>query len=621
MHKKKKDEYLSKCRDRIKGAERWRKNEGYEDLWERLIDLYRGKHFRKDDLLDQEDRIAVNVAFSTINVIAPSVSVSYPKISVASRLPENEDSSVVIEALINYWWRTYEVKPEFQLAVKDWLILGHAWMKTGYRFVEEEKERDPDKLSEEFEELSAQADDYAIENPDLAAETPTDEEILANMTTTELKVLEDRPFTERINPMDMFVDPEATSLRDARWIAQRVVKDLDEVQENKNFKASVRKDLKGDAVLNESMRPMWGNDTQQKQYERVTLWEYYDIKKGTMCLFAEEGDGFLVDPVDQPYAFGHPFIMMRNYEVPNHLYPMGELESIEPLQHELNKSRSQQMNHRKRFTRKYFYDKRAFSGEAIGLLQNDVDGTCIPVEEGIPMNEALMPVPTVPLDPQLYADTDRIEGDINMISGVSEYQRGGSPDVRKTATEANMIQDATNARSSDKLAQVEAAISMIARRLVQLAQQYTTNDQVVRVVGQNGAPIWVNVEPDWLKGEFDYEVEAGSTQPQDETFKRNNAMTMLQSLAPMMAPGGPINTPELLKYVFENGFGIKDASRFVNVEQEPVDPMTGQPLGSGPPEEIPAEEPEPEGDPIPPEVLAQLGGAEGAPEPAPAGLG
>ena len=43
--------------------------------------------------------------------------------------------------------------------------------------------------------------------------------------------------------------------------------------------------------------------------------------------------------------------MLRNYDVPDYFYPMGDLESIESLQLELDKTRSQMMNARKRYAR------------------------------------------------------------------------------------------------------------------------------------------------------------------------------------------------------------------------------------------------------------------------------
>src|SRR5689334_9154722 len=90
-------------KNRIELSRRWREQQGYDDLWDRLIDLYRGKQF--PDALTNEDRIAVNIAFSTVNVIYPSVSVNYPKITVSPNQPEDEDKAVITEACINYWWR------------------------------------------------------------------------------------------------------------------------------------------------------------------------------------------------------------------------------------------------------------------------------------------------------------------------------------------------------------------------------------------------------------------------------------------------------------------------------------------------------------------------------------
>ena len=60
-----------------------------------------------------------------------------------------------------------------------------------------------------------------------------------------------------------------------------------------------------------------------------------------MCTFALDSDdtdnesGFLIKPRPMPYAKGHPFEMLRNYEVADHFYPIGDVEQIEPLQLEL----------------------------------------------------------------------------------------------------------------------------------------------------------------------------------------------------------------------------------------------------------------------------------------------
>ena len=66
-------ELLKKYREKSEQSRRWRVEERYDDLWSRLIDLYRGKHHRTDI---KEDQLLVNIAFATINVISPAVSIN-----------------------------------------------------------------------------------------------------------------------------------------------------------------------------------------------------------------------------------------------------------------------------------------------------------------------------------------------------------------------------------------------------------------------------------------------------------------------------------------------------------------------------------------------------------------
>ena len=100
-----------------------------------------------------------------------------------------------------------------------------------------------------------------------------DEEIAANITNTAMMIVEDQPFVERISPFDMFVDPEATCLEDANWIAQRIVRPLEEAKKDKRYKASARKKLDADNILYPLNSPT--SRQQQEEYlydeERVLL--------------------------------------------------------------------------------------------------------------------------------------------------------------------------------------------------------------------------------------------------------------------------------------------------------------------------------------------------------------
>jgi hypothetical protein len=604
MPKMNKSERLARYRLRIDHARQYRESEGYDALWNRLRDLYRGKHFPPGT--PDEDRIAINIAFSTINVIYPSISVNYPKITVAARQPQDADAAIIAESVINYYWRTYDFRDPFRRAAKDFLTFGHGWLKVGYRFVEDDRDMTPDEAAEEYLAAKSELDNYAMANPEYAADLPSDEDIAANQISTVSVVLEDRPFVERVSPFDMFVDPEATSLEDACWVAQRIIRPIEEAREDERYKPSVRKRLEPDSsILHDNLtsrqRKMIGSDA-----ERVTIWEFYDLKRRTICVFSESSDDYLIDTSPLPYAFGHPFVMIRNYDVPDEFYPIGDLEMLEGPQLELDKTRSQMMNHRRKYSRKWLFRESAFNEQGRQALLDDTDGVMVPVEEDVPLGDTVVPLPITSMSADLYGYSQTIEQDIDTISGVNEYARGASPEIRRTATEAAMIQDAANARAADKLAVIEGAIARVGRKVMQLLQQYMTVEQTVRVNGPGGEAFFFSFDYSDIYGEFDFEVEAGSTQPNNEAFRQQQAMSLMNAVAPLV--GVVIDPAALAKHVLQNGFGIKNPEAFM--VSAPA-PMLGPGAPTGDPSQPSTQPVSPVGPSagmggVPPEILTQL---------------
>ena len=555
MARRSHSDFLKDYNQRLQASKRWRKDEAYDSVWRRLVDLYRGKQFNS---YSDEDRILVNMVFATVNVISPSIAVNHPKIAVNARNSDNAAQAVIVEAVVNYWWKFRDIRSEFRRAVKDFIVVGHGWMKVGYRFVEEE-----------------------VVGTDVDPSDPTSDGGESYATTV---ILEDSPFAERVSPFDIFVDPDATSMRDIRWIAQRIRRPLREVKSDKRYDKAARDQIGAMAVSRYTDDPS-RKKVNDKSVGYAEIWEFYDLANRTMCVFADGADKFLVKPMAMPYAFGQPFVMIRNYDVPDQFYPIGDLEQIEPMQHELNETRTQMMNHRKRFARKYLYKESAFDNLGRSALQSSEDNVMVPVISDEPLGAVIAPMPAVINPPEFYTQSDLITNDINQISGVSEFMRGGSPEIRRTATEASLIQDAMNARTADKLATVELAIAEVGRRMVSLAQQFMTGEQVARVMGKDGEPLWVSYTREYLEGDFDFEVAAGSTQPTNESFRRQMALQMVDAMAPF-AGAGIINMREMAAYVLQYGFGVKNPEKFMASEQPmlpegPSGPVPAPPMGMG----------------------------------------
>lgn len=604
-------EKLRFYRDEIDRSKRWRDSDKYDWMWKRMIDFYKGKQYES---AGKNDQLIVNLMFATKNVIAPSVAINNPRFVVNARKPDSAPQAVIVEEVLNYLWRQHKYQDEIRLAVDDWIVCGHGWVKCGYKFVkppESKQVGEPDQ-----ENTINTGDDEGVD----------DREPVPGNAESELHVYDDRPFLERVSIFDMYVDPDARHPKEMRWIAQRTWRALQDV------KVDSRYDPKARRMVNGTSWSKWNSGTESDgrggddkpdagALTYCEIIEFYDLKRNEVSTFAltgdEEGskDGsgpgsgrsqFLIKPQESPYPFC-PFKMLRNYEIPDHFYPMGDLESIESLQQELNETRNQMMNHRKRFARKWVYAKDMFDQDGIRALESDVDNTMIPILGDVNPSNYIAPLPAIGTPPDMYNQSQLIEEDINTVSGVSDYARGApEANIRRTATEAAMIQDAANSRARDKLAKVESFLAECGEAVVSLMQLFLTGDHVARITSVAGRA-WVNYDSDYLQGSYDFEVEGGSTEPRNESFRRQSALQLVDAMAPFVG-AGVVNPLGLARYVLQYGFQIKDVSQLLNgpMEQQAGVGQQGVPQEGGTPQG-------PEGAPGPQPALPP-GPAEAPPE-------
>lgn len=579
---------LDHCKRRVDDAVKWRKNAKFDETWAKLIKMY-GNKYEYPELDAYEDVIAPNMVFSTVNVIVPSITVNYPKITVTPLKPEDAVRAQTVEAVTNYYWRHYDVHEEFRAVVKDFSVIGHGWAKVTWTFRESQRPIRPDEWQQALEAALTQrnlAQESAKMNGMSDMEFPTDEEVIDSIPSVVDEVVEDNPSVERLSPFDVYVDPDATRLKNARWIAQRMYIPLERAKSREDWDESARKSLHGTAMseAKKDQDTLFDGEERGKESEFVVVWEYYDLVAGTVSTFADGADEFLLAPSKVPYGFAHPFVMVANYQVPEKFYPIGDVETVMPLQMELALTRTQMVNDRKRYRRMYFYRPDKIGSEGVNQLLSGDDNSMIAVDGDEPFTELMAPLETSSLPAEFYNQSSMILDDINLVSGVSEYQRGSVAEIRRTATEAAMIQDGSNARSADKLSIIERAIGEVAERVIALAQQYLTADKVAQISGEDDAVSWVVYNRDEIAGEFDFIVEAGSTQPQNESFRRQSAMQLMDAMAPFMG-SGVINESKVLEHVLRMGFGIKNPSEFLTGASipPPVPPAGGGEIPNGQP--------------------------------------
>ena len=213
---------MSKYTLELSRSKTWRQND-YDDLWRRMKDLYKGNHWEAGGAQDQ---IVVNMAFATINVINPSMSVSNPRFTVNARKAEHEAQAMFTEEVINYLWRINRYHSQFRLCVNDWLIFGHGWMKVGYKFVTEPKVKSADPASDD--RGRRRRSKTGKRRRATSSRRPT-----CSMTARS-------PNGSRLTTCSS--TPTAAPSTTSRWIAQRIRRPVNDVRVDRRYEPKARKE-------------------------------------------------------------------------------------------------------------------------------------------------------------------------------------------------------------------------------------------------------------------------------------------------------------------------------------------------------------------------------------------
>ena len=611
---------LADYRAEIAASQDAMEEKGYHEKWRRFIQMYESNlNYSTDPAVDCID---VPIGFANVNILRSALTVNHPKFTASPRNLPSHLAATLCEEVVNWEWYHNDVQEEIRKVTDDFLIAGNGFLKVGYQLETSGKRSDVTALNmpgqvdygmfekqgynTEFDSAVSKATAAAFSRPAMGSDLPERSAMAKQLRESGSIILKDECVVERVSVFDMLIDSSATSMNNLQWIAQRVPVRSDVAEKNKSWPARVRKQLRpGQKSLAEE------EDTGTSQYQKpnssitqgrpggekiewVIVWEFYDLQEGTMCVFDDNmADDFLVAPQPMPFKFGHPFIHVGNYSVPDKFWHIGELERIETLQMEINKTHSALVNDRKGFQRKWMvreeYLNEGGPNSLESVLRSEDDNliASIPKKgQGIRMEDIIARVPSPNLDPALYSVGSTLQNLMNEVSGISDFQRGQSGGG-STATEAAIINDGTMARMKEKQGKIEKLMRDVARRLVQLKMQYMKSEKMLRIsLGQNPqagqklrdagvslqsadgvdpTELFTSYTAKDIEGEYDIIVEAGSSTAFNESQRRRSIQEMLATIGPFLQMG-KIDVDALLTYVLRFGFGIPNASDFMKSE-------------------------------------------------------
>ncbi len=528
--KKTEEEKVNVWKIRLSAAKQYME-ENFKSNAERYCKFFKGEHWgRLSKLGPSKDLIVINYVYSIIKSIIPQTYYQDPYFNVTATHPKWQQAEQLIENVINYKWRELRIKQTIRRIHLDQLIMGFGAGKLGYSFVTEK--------------------DYSKPNLDMG------------LDYTEL-VKEDNAFFLRVSPFDIVFDIEAKHFSEMKWLATRFYVDYEEAKERfKGYDAS-----NVDLPMNSNLEKIFSSNLRNSykdKFKKVEIWEIQDLENDYFYYVTDGYDKF-ISKNKNLYGIGFNTKLFWVNDCPDQLYPLSDVAQIEDLNLELDKTRTQMLNHRRKIQRKILCETSAFKNrEELNKFLNDEDMQLVEVKDGALTSQKIMIVQPGILPPEFY-NIDRInKDDIYQVAGAGANMLASEGLVQKSATEASIIERNANIRNAERIDMMNDYCETVARGLLAILQKFDTKENSFYSQDKEAWIVYTNED---IAGDYTIEVKIGSMQRPNEGMQTEILMNVLPKFLDMIDSNGTplLNAQEIFKNIMKkSGFADSEIKKMIN---------------------------------------------------------
>lgn len=514
---------------------------------------------------------------------------------------EAEQEAKVGEQLLRYFWKRANGTDVHRSMVQDMLVLGSGFCKVNWAFVEEAVERGDDELVDELLSLS-EVEEREADLEERVARGPR--ELAESIDLEEPRIVMDEPFVEYVSPYDMLVPRHARRMDECRWLAQRVILPIDEIESNDNFDKKAidelqwtieREDRPGQRAAEEDSRGSGeGADFApgEDPFREATIYEFYDMRSRRLMVLQEDAENALFDD-ELPYSHRHsPFVHMRNLEDGGRrFWCFGDVENVAAVQEEFNQYVFEQMSSARRSGNKYAVDAQVYTEDVKKLLESEQSEIVVPISLGQRnINDVIQVLERAQPPVELFQAKSDLLDAMHDVMGINDFQAGGVGSDRMAATTAAVVDGNATLRGSDKRWQVENSAAHTGLLMLLLCQEYLDEEFALRIVGPDGQVSWLDVSREDLEGEFGVSVSSGSTMAINPATRMARALDVMTQIIPSLSEDGydthPLWRQALRDYGMDPDRMLRRLTPEEMMERAGISPeMMEQPEGATVPQE------------------------------------
>jgi hypothetical protein len=586
--------------------------------------------------------VTTNLIGAFIDILVALLYARDPDVSV-TKAPQVDDSGTetmdafakTLQIVVSHLWRKGRLKKSARKAVRSVLSNSEGWFKC---MLVAEKTPQPEvesKLNDARETLKTlQAQKQLLEDPQGKNEDEIETELaekqeLIEALESDLELAINKMFViDYVSTELIQVSTDVTSIADyldADWIANEmyVTKEdalarfggedgrltTEDITQAKQYFQTAPKELTNRETNNalpqglltaESAQAFVESPTEGESLAFYRVVEQWDRRDKHIYTMMEGVKKWAKEPYEPPYPTSrfYPYFYFAFYEVDGSRHPQSLSWRLYKLQDEYSATRSNFRITRERSIPATMVNATMMDDEQVSKLAKSKAQEFIavtPADPDIPLTNCFAPKPVQAVDARLF-DPTYILNDMERISGVQEALSSAinSPGNPKTATEANIEQSGTNARTTSDRDQLEWCLTDMAQYTAEQGLQCLTVKEVMRIAGPKA--FWLGPDPDnntpgmSIEDLFtlvEVEIQAGTTgKPKSQGDQQAWATVlplireMIGQIEQALAAGNEPLANALIELIKETMVRLGDESdvdRFVPRTPPPGTPGAGAP--------------------------------------------
>jgi len=347
----------------------------------------------------------------------------------------------------------------------------------------------------------------------------------------------DTPWFLRVPPEDLLVPWGARDIYSAPWCAFRVIRPFEDVKADDLY--TVGDDITANSAGGRSeivgvsragvVRPLRKRDFLASGASKIEFLEFYEVwDKRSGRVFAlcdDQGSSFLRNEKHNLGTRGLPVSILQFNPDGDDFWGASDAEQILTQVVEYNEARTQESIHRRLSNVKMVVDKNKIDEGQRRRMAGPMPGPVVE-SDGDP-NTAVAFV-TPPTNRELYNVSETIRDDIREVIGFSRNQVGEFEVSRRTATEANIVQQNLMLRSDERRDQVADCIAEVFQdKIHPIVFVQWTQPRVVEVTGEED---WREYTGPELQGDYDVSVVPDSTLPLNKQAMKQDAQLIFSAM-------------------------------------------------------------------------------------------